>query len=93
MKVTLARNCGNGVVEHIIFGDPYQAFNFCQSYCGRVAAVVKCESIYTIGSGEHAERNCFNCPLCHICVCENYNLTDVDGKNYTTKVTDFTKFD
>jgi len=35
MRVVLARNCGNNIVEHNIFSDPYQAANFYQSYLGK----------------------------------------------------------
>lgn len=92
MKVTLARNCGNNIVEHWVFNDPYRAYNFYTAYCGRTAAVIKCEEIYTIGIGEHAERNCNNCPLCHCCVCDNYNLTTEQGEHFETKITDTTKW-
>jgi hypothetical protein len=91
MRVTLARNCGNNIVEHIIFDDPYRASNFYETYCGKVAGVVKCESIYTIGAGEHREENCFNCPLHHCCLCENRKFTDENGTKFYVSVWDTTK--
>lgn len=91
MRVTLARNCGNNIVEHIIFDDPYRASSFYGTYCGKVAGVVKCESIYAIGAGEHREENCFNCPLHHCCLCENRKYTDEYGKSFYVKVWDYTK--
>lgn len=90
MRVVLARNCGNNIVEHNIFSDPYQAANFYQSYCGKVSGVVKCESVYAIGSGEYREENCFNCPLNHCCLCENRKYTDENGVKFHVKVWDTT---
>lgn len=71
MEITVARHCGEGVVEHIRFSDPYQAYNFINTYCGKVSAVVKCEELYSIGTGENKEENCYNCPLEGLCLCPN----------------------
>lgn len=92
-KVTLARNCGNGIVEHLIFGDKYQAHNFYNSFCGRVAGVVSCEEITYIGTGEYKDENCTYCPLESICLCPN-RLYKNNGENEYVKViqTDFSKF-
>lgn len=90
MKITLARNCGNNQVERIIFSDPYRAHNFYNSFCGKVAAVVKCEEIYHIGMEEYREENCFYCPLCNICLCENRKYTDENGEKFPVTITDTT---
>lgn len=91
MKVVLARNCGNNRVERLTFSDPYRAHNFYNSFCGRIAAVVECEEVYAIGSGQYRKENCFNCPLCDICVCENRNFTDEHGNHFPVIFTDCTK--
>lgn len=86
--VKVARNLGNNAVEHWIFSDPYRALNFITSYCGNVSAVIKCSETYTVGG----EKNCWNCPLAHHCVCENYSLTSPSGRHFETVVIDNTKF-
>ena len=92
-KVTLARNCGNGNVEHVIFGDKYQASNFYRSYCGNVAGIISCEEISAIGSGEYKDVNCFNCPLEKICLCPNRLFKERGEEDYRkVTLTDFTKF-
>lgn len=92
-KVTLARNCGNGNVEHLVFNDKYQAYNFYNSFCGRVAGVISCEEVYTIGTGEHKDVNCYNCPLEKYCLCSNRLFKDIDEEEYRKVIqTDFSKF-
>ena len=92
-KVTLARNCGNGIVEHLIFGDKYQAYNFFNSYCGHVAGVISCEEVSYVGSGKYKDENCDYCPLEKFCLCSNRLFKGKDDKEYR-KVThmDFTAF-
>lgn len=90
MRITLARNSGNNIVEHIIFNDPYRASNFYQSYCAKVAGVVKCESVYAIGMEEKREENCSYCPLNHCCLCDNRKYTDENGVKFHVKVWDTT---
>lgn len=84
MEITVARHCGEGVVEHIRFNDPYQAYNFINTYCGRVSAVVKCEELYSIGTGECREEDCYNCPLEGLCLCSN--RVYCSPENYCKKV-------